>query len=148
MPTAPPADDRTKLILTWDGPLDLHPIQVEPTEQTGDRFDAIATGHAVKIRSEHGTTASTATCTQMVYRHERRQVWLSGSDAQAVEMTVGSARQLHAREVFFDQKRGLARIDGPGRMLDSRTGDAAISDADLFPGLPDAAAPNAPPGPA
>ncbi len=69
----------------------------------------------------------------MVYRHERRQVWLSGTDESPADMGVSAARRLKGREVFFDQKRGLARVEGPGVMTDSRTGAAGESD-DLFSG--------------
>jgi hypothetical protein len=64
----PPADDKTKLVLTWDGPLEMRPIRVDPSEQTGQRFDAIATGKIVKLQSDQGK----GSCTQLDYRHERR----------------------------------------------------------------------------
>jgi len=122
-------DDKTRLTLSWNGPLELRPIQVDDEIQTGERFDAIATGLPVKVTSERGN----AVCTQLVYRHERRQVWLSGTDESPADLGVSTARRLKGREVFFDQKRGLARVDGPGAMTDSRTGAAGEAD-DLFAG--------------
>ncbi|MBN2563541.1 MAG: hypothetical protein JXQ75_21690 [Phycisphaerae bacterium] len=112
----PLEEDRTKLILTWDGPLEMRALRVDPSEQTGQRFDAIATGQPVKVESEQGK----ARCGHLVYRHERGQVWLSGSESAPVEMSVSASRRLVGREVFFDQKRGLARVDGPGSMIDER----------------------------
>lgn len=123
-------EDRTKLILTWDGPLELRPLRVEPAEQTGQRFDVIATGRPVVVETgqaaDQDARRATATCGQLVYRHERRQVWLAGTEAEPVEITVDQTRRLVGREVFFDQKRGLARVDGPGYMFDERrdTNDA------------------------
>jgi lipopolysaccharide export system protein LptA len=108
--------DRTKLVLAWNGPLEMRPLQPDVAEQTGQRFDAIATGAPVRVESEQGRAA----CNQLVYRHERRQVWLAGSDEQPVELAVSAARKLTGREVFFDQKRGLALVDGAGLMVDTR----------------------------
>jgi len=122
-------DDNTRLTLSWNGPLELRPIQVDAELQTGERFDAIANGAPVRVTSERGN----AVCSQLVYRHERRQVWLSGTDEAPADLGVSAARRLKGREVFFDQKRGLARVDGPGAMTDSRTGAADEGD-ELFPG--------------
>lgn len=122
-------DDKTRLTLTWNGPLELRPIQVELDLQTGERFDAIATGLQVRVASDRGD----AVCTQLVYRHERRQVWLLGTDDAPADLGVSTTRRLKGREVFFDQKRGLAKVQGPGVMSDSRT-DGAGDTADLFAG--------------
>jgi lipopolysaccharide export system protein LptA len=102
--------------LSWNGPLDLRPLQVEPAEQTGQRFDAIATGSPVRVQSEQGN----AVCDQLVYRHERRQAWLAGTESAPVELSVNESRKLLGREVFFDQKRGLAVVEGAGMMTDAR----------------------------
>jgi len=47
-------------------------------------------------------------------------VWLSGTDAEPVELSVSENRKLVGREIFFDQKRGLGRVDGAGYMIDAR----------------------------
>ncbi len=112
--------DETQLVLTWDGPLEMKPMRVDPAAQTGHRFDAVAVGSPVKVASEQGN----ARCDRLVYRHERGQVWLAGTEAAPVELWVSETRRLSGREVFFDQKRGLARVDGAGRMVDER-GDPA-----------------------
>lgn len=114
-------DDKTKLILTWDGPMELRPLYIAPEQQTGERFDVIATGTPVRVSSDQGDVL----CTQLVYRHERRQIWLSGQAPYKVTMDVADDRRLTAQEVFFDQSRGLARIDGPGTMLDLRQNSTA-----------------------
>jgi len=131
----PPTDDNTRLVLTWDGPLEMRPIRVDPAEQTGQRFDAIATGRIVRLQSEQGT----GSCTQLVYRHERRQVWLSSATDQPVEMAVSAARRLSGREIFFDQRRGLGRIDGAGTMIDDRREESGEANpADVLAALSDA----------
>ena len=117
--TDPPAaagPDETKLVLTWDGPLEMKPMRVDPAAQTGHRFDAVAIGSPVKVESEQGN----ARCDRLVYRHERGQVWLEGTEAGPVELWISETRRLSGREVFFDQRRGLARVDGGGRMIDER----------------------------
>ena len=136
-PPNPLENDTAQLILTWDGPLEMRPMRVDPGEQTGQRFDAIATGNPVRVESQLRAPApaepddpaapakrvgqqGSARCNQLVYRHERRQVWLSGTEQEPVEMTVNESRKLSCREVFFDKSRGLARVDGAGRMQDDR----------------------------
>jgi len=110
-------DSESRLILTWNGPFELRPLQTDPTQpQSGKRFDVIATGRPVRVHSEQGDT----TCGQLVYRHEGRQVWLSGTKAAPVEMSAGDSRRLVGREVFFDQRRGLAKVEGAGRIVDLR----------------------------
>ncbi len=121
-PTAPPEEPQAeeeasgRIVLTWNGPMELRPIPSNPAEQTGKRFNVIATGTPVQVVSEQGR----ATCRQLVYRNERRQVWLSGEDDAPVELSVSENRKLVGREVFFDQKRGLGRVDGAGYLLDTR----------------------------
>lgn len=109
-------EDATRITLTWNGPLELHPLRVDASEQTGQRFDAVATGNIVRIQSEQGN----GTCKQLVYRHERRQVWLSGNMTEPVQLAVDESRKLIGKEIFFDQKRGLAHIEGAGTMIDDR----------------------------
>lgn len=110
--SAPP-DPQSRLILTWHGPLELRPIKMDPAQQTGERFDVIATGNPVRIQSEQGNS----TCRQLVYRHERKQIWLSGG-AAPVELSVNASRKLVGQEIFFDQRRGLAHVDGAGKIVD------------------------------
>ena len=111
----PAAADPTKLILTWDGPLEMHPLR-NLEEPTGQRFDAIATGDKVTIMSEQGS----GECKQLVYRQERKQAWLSGAPSFPVDLRMSDGKRLVAREIFFDQKRGLAHIEGAGTMTDAR----------------------------
>ncbi len=128
-PAGPPApEDDTKLILTWSGPLEMRPMAVPPGEQSGERFDCIATGKKVEIDDGRGS----AICHQVVYRNQQQQVWLAGTDDEPVELnsvdepqpntnTEGPPRvpakgRLSGRELFFDRRRGIARIDGPGEM--------------------------------
>lgn len=123
----PGEEDRTRLLLTWDGPLELRPLTMNPGEQTGRRFDCVAIGNPVRIQSDQGK----GHCRQLVYRHERRQVWLSGDEAMPVELALSAARRLSGREVFFDQKRGVAHVDGAGSMLDDGSEDARASNSEV-----------------
>ncbi len=122
------ADDLTRLVLMWNGPLELRPLSIPADQQTGERFDCIATGREVVVDDGRGS----AICKQLVYRNERQQVWLSGTDAAPVVLastddqpdgeTDGPPRpamakgKLTGREVFFDRQRGIARVEGPGEM--------------------------------
>jgi len=124
----PPLDDETRLILTWSGPLEMRPMAVPPDEQTGERFDCIATGKQVEIDDGRGN----AVCRQVVYRNQQQQVWLAGTDDEPVVLNsvdeppanpnaegpprVPAKGRLSGREIFFDRRRGFARVDGPGEM--------------------------------
>ncbi len=129
-PPLPLEEDHTRLILTWNGPLEMRPLRVDPDQQTGERFDVIASGTPVRVETEQvesgptdlsGSRRAVATCDQLVYRHERRQVWLVGSESRPAVISVGQTRRLTGREVFFDQQRGLARVDGAGSMISRRS---------------------------
>ncbi len=109
-------DEKGMVVLTWNGPLELRPLHVPPTEQTGRRFDVIAIGDPVVVRSERGN----ARCDQLVYRGERKQIWLLGNLERPVDMAVDEHRRLSGVEVFFDRRRGLGRVEGAGYMIDSR----------------------------
>jgi len=120
-------EDLARLLLTWDGPLELRPLTMNPAEQTGRRFDCVAIGNPVRLQSDQGK----GHCKQLVYRHERRQVWLSGDEAMPVELALSAARRLSGREVFFDQKRGVAHVDGAGAMLDDGSEDASLPKSEV-----------------
>ncbi len=117
-------DGGAQLVLTWDGPLELRPLARSAEQETGKRFDLIATGKRVMVHSEQGD----AVCRQLVFRHERRQVWLSGGEGAAVEMSIDASRRLVGAEVFFDQARSLARVDGPGYLIDTGERKPEIED--------------------
>ncbi|MBK8267745.1 MAG: hypothetical protein IPK83_05345 [Planctomycetes bacterium] len=122
-------DGSEQIVLTWDGPLDLRPLFVPPDEQTGKRFDVIAVGTPVLVKSEKGN----AICNQLVYRGERKQVWLMGAEEMPVEMSVDVDRRLSGREIFFDRRRGLGRVDGPGYMIDKQTPKPKQTDETAVP---------------
>lgn len=131
-------DDDTRLILTWSGPLEMRPMKVPPAAQSGDRFDCIASGERVEVDDGRGT----AVCKQLVYRNELQQVWMSGTETLPVTLVSGDEAPVAAegptstpgkgrlvgREMFFDRRRGLARIEGPGEMLR----EDAAADADPY----------------
>lgn len=133
------ADDPTKLVLTWNGPLEMRPIWSAGGEPpTGERFDVVAIGNPVRLMSAQGTQSSPgkvarAACDQLVYRHERRQAWMAGRDDRPVQIHVDDSGRLVGREVFFDQQRGLGRVEGPGTMSDDRGSDSDVgSDSTIF----------------
>lgn len=121
-------DDDSEIVLLWNGPFELHPLQVDPDKQTGKRFDVVAVGEPVVVTSEQGG----AECRQLVFRNETQQVWLSGEGKNDVTLNVQAGRKLVGREVFFDKRRGLAHVDGPGFMQDKKTLDGKEALAAAF----------------
>lgn len=117
------ADEKGSVILTWNGPLEMRPLFVPPDEQTGERKDVIATGEKVHVSSVNGNVH----CKQLVYRGEREQIWIQGTEDTPCELVMirpgdkpdappKGERRLSGVEIFFDRKRGLGRVDGLGSM--------------------------------
>jgi len=102
------------IVIKWDGPFELNPLAVDPAQQSGGRFDIIALGNPVRVNNDDGG----AVCQQLVFRNERNQIWLTGEGKRDVQLKLGDRRELVAQEVFFDQRRGLGRIDGKGFIRD------------------------------
>ena len=102
------------IVINWNGPFELNPLAVDAEQQSGGRFDIIALGNPVRVNNEDGG----AVCQQLVFRNERNQIWLTGEGKRDVELKLGDQRELVAQEVFFDQRRGLGRIDGKGFIRD------------------------------
>src|SRR5262249_29786441 len=78
-PAAPaasqPARPRTRIAVTWVGPLEMRPVEgAKPPSMPGRRFDVIATGKKVVIKDEQ---QGEALCTRMIYRNDQRAVWLT-----------------------------------------------------------------------
>jgi lipopolysaccharide export system protein LptA len=111
-PTSQPAAEQPRIELLWPGKLTLRPVAAKKSDQTGNRFHAIATGHVQVLK---GT--STATCDRLEFHNETEQAWLSGSP---VHMRDADAREMSGEKIFYDRRAGLARIDGAGSMTDTR----------------------------
>ncbi|MFQ6049381.1 MAG: RHS repeat-associated core domain-containing protein, partial [Phycisphaerae bacterium] len=115
-PGRPARSDQTRIVVTWSGPMEMRPVAASPAEQTGDRFEVIAVGQPVRVADRQGQ----AICSKLVFHNQSERVWLYGSAEQPVEMSSGPNRRLVGQLVFFDRRRGIARIEGPGRMTDVR----------------------------
>lgn len=125
-PDAPEAVGQ--VVLVWNGPFDLHPMQVDSKQQTGKRFDVVAVGDPVVVTSAQGG----AECRQLVFRNESEQVWLSGEGKDDVVLNVDAGRKLVGREIYFDKRRGLAHVEGAGFMQDKKTLDGREALAAAF----------------
>lgn len=110
-------EDDGQIVLIWNGPFDLHPLQVDPMQQSGKRFDVVAVGDPVVVTSRQGA----AECRQLVFRNESEQVWLSGEGKDDVVLDVQQGRKLVGREIYFDKRRGLAHVEGAGYMQDKKS---------------------------
>lgn len=118
----------SQIVLIWNGPFELHPLQVDSDQQTGKRFDVVAVGDPVEVTSAQGG----AECRQLVFRNETQQVWLSGEGKDDVVLNVQAGRKLVGREVYFDKHRGLAHVEGAGYMQDKKSLDGREALAAAF----------------
>lgn len=109
-------EDDGQIVLIWNGPFDIHPLQIDEKMQTGKRFDVLAIGDPVVVTSAQGG----AECRQLVFRNETEQVWLSGEEESDVVLNVDEGRKLVGREIYFDKRRGLAHVEGAGFMQDKK----------------------------
>ncbi|MEE8169688.1 MAG: hypothetical protein V3T70_03995 [Phycisphaerae bacterium] len=117
-------DDRTRLVVTWTGPMTLTPLAVEPSTQTGKRFDAVATGQRVRVHDRQGT----AVCARMEYRNEDAAVTFVGGAAGPAELLAEDGRRMVAPTIMIDRSAGRAALTGAGLMFDpgTRTGGAML----------------------
>ncbi|HRW51968.1 MAG TPA: hypothetical protein P5081_03720 [Phycisphaerae bacterium] len=122
------AEDNSQIVLIWNGPFDLHPLQIDASQQSGKRFDVVAVGQPVVVTSKQGA----AECRQLVFRNETEQVWLSGEGQEDVTLEVQQGRRLVGREIYFDKRRGLAHVEGAGYMQDKKTLEGAEALAAAF----------------
>jgi len=121
-PTSQP-EDQTRIILLWTGRLSLKPVEVPQAEQTGKRFDAIATGKEVRLTDRQGEVV----CRRLYFRNETEQAWLYGSTDHPVRMWSGETRRLLGNEIYVDRKTGIAVVNGPGTMSDARESLASVA---------------------
>jgi len=119
-PTTQP-EDQTRLCLFWTGRLVLTPAAPEP-EQTGKRFDIHAVGRDINILDRQGGVS----CRRLIFCNETEQLWLYGSPKKPVRMLSGEARRLQGREIYLDRKTGIAVVNGPGSLMDTRQALAAV----------------------
>lgn len=120
-------DRHTAIELRWSGELVIAPIEPEENDEADadelpedrpNRFHLIAEGAPVEIMDPQ---RGEGVCLRMEYHDETQQVWLSGSPEMPVVMNAGENRRLVGeRQVFLDQRTGLARVEGPGTMLNRR----------------------------
>ena len=109
--------DGSYLDLRWGGELLVEPAAAPETPLSpGDpkRFHVIAEGKPVHIRDDR---TGDAVCHQLEYHHETKQVWLRGTASEPVVTNAGENRQLIGEVVFVDRNKGIARVDGAGRMV-------------------------------
>ncbi len=138
---APPADE-PRIELTWSGTLTLRPAAATRDEQAANRFHAVATGHVQVVKGD-----SRADCDRLEFHNETEQAWLTGSP---VRMRDGDSREMSGEKIFYDRRAGLARIDGPGTMTDTRelaggVGIAGIDGNEEAARAPAGARPDKPP---
>ena len=135
-PTSQPSSDTEQepesyVELTWTGRMTMRPEAARQSSSqpaAKDRFHVVAVGNPVRLSDRQGK----ATCQKLVYHNETEQVWLLGRDDELVELSTGrDGRRMSGREVFFDRKEGVARIDGAGQMTDPRQ---SVAQVDLFGG--------------
>ncbi len=117
------AENSTTVEVVWTGELIATPISstTKPAEQAepkkADRVHLIATGSPVELFDQK---EGTARCQKLEYHAETKRVWLTGTREAPVAMQAGPGRELFGEKVSFDRQLGIARVDGVGRMVDSR----------------------------
>lgn len=134
-PTTSPAglanatpESTSRIEIRWTGELVAVPDQTrlpepapesdKPANSRAERFHLIATGSPVDIFSRD---SGAGTCQQLEYHAETRRVWLTGTRETLAQVVAGEGRELAGEKIYFDRQLGIARIEGPGRMVDVRS---------------------------
>ncbi|HUU85250.1 MAG TPA: hypothetical protein VM243_17255, partial [Phycisphaerae bacterium] len=122
----------TELNVTWTGPLMLtsvRPAAESPDAPQGEpreRLHVTATGSEVRLsRSGQGRLR----CRKLVVHQEEERAWLYGGEDAQVVIDSPDGGRLEGPEVFLDIRQGTARLQGPGRIADTRSGQV-MGDAD------------------
>jgi len=113
-PEAAPGDTG-RLVLRWQGPMNLRPLEPEGAEPGGARFDAVATGRKVVVRDVRGM----AECRRMEYRHEPGAVSFDGDEKGPARLASDDGREMTAPRIAINRSTGRAEMSGPGRMRDT-----------------------------
>jgi len=118
------AKGRSTIEVRWTGPLEVLPVQdaregraaIRPA---GNRTHVLARGSPVEL---YDRQEGTATCRELEYHDEAKKVWLRGSAAEPVTLRSAPNQQLMGETIFIDQEAGIARVGGPGRLIDHPEG--------------------------
>ncbi len=115
VPTSAPAAGSGAIELTWSGSLEILPALSVPDEgAAANRAHMLVRGPAVEIYSGD---SGRAVAPEIEYRNETGQVWLRGTKDKPAILEPDERQQLVAYgTVTADQKKGIARIDGAGRL--------------------------------
>ena len=118
------AENQSVIEMAWTGEVLVEPVpptstqQEEPIGSNKRRFHLRAEGNPVDmVDAQQGRV----TCRTFEYHLESKQGWLTGTPQEPVVLNAGPDRQVVVeRALFFDQTAGIARINGPGRMIGRR----------------------------
>lgn len=119
-----PLEEGSTLVLNWTGEMIVvpeRPTETPESQKTGTARSPrlTATGNPVEIYS-WGRDAGDATCQQLDYDAETKQVRLTGTPESPVRMKSGPNGELFGEKVFFDGKTGFAKVEGPGWLVTTR----------------------------
>lgn len=128
-------DTESTVEIAWTGEVLVEPLAPPSTQEAEQkkpkRTHVKAEGDPVEIVDAR---RGRIVCSSFEYHMETKQGWLTGSAQEPLVMNAGTDRKLVVeKSLFFDQKNGEVRIDGPGQMLQARrdqeAGEAAIRPA-------------------
>ena len=108
------------LELHWSGELTVTPnvqTDTQPAPAGGNRFHLAAHGNPVRL---HDRENGDAVCRTLEYHDETQAVWLTGTPDEFVTLQADARRQISGERIFLDRKKGIARVEGAGRMTDDR----------------------------
>jgi hypothetical protein len=134
-PTTSPAGNPSPLaagnavVITWTGELVVLPEEEENQQEqkTGkaERLHMAATGNPVELFNRE---TGQAVCQELEYFHETKHARLTGTPEHPVRLASGADGELIGERVTFDvdpkTSTGIARVDGPGKLIFKRETDS------------------------
>ncbi|UCG32283.1 MAG: hypothetical protein JSU68_11515 [Phycisphaerales bacterium] len=118
---------RTRLTLTWQGPLIVEPKgRLKPDQETR-RFQIEARGDPVRLEDNQGW----ATCDRLIYHNETGRLWLHGRPLAPVRISAGPQRSMHTETLFYDRRENVAKLSGAGEMEASTRDVVVAQQADI-----------------
>ncbi len=118
----PSGQQRQRLVLRWDGPLDLKPV---PLENNGGPPRRRFTAHGRPVVLTRGEAS--IRCGRVAFHDDTQRIWLYPTAEGVVTFGVGAALSATAQSVYVDQSSGVVKLIGDLALRSQRGPDSRAS---------------------
>lgn len=106
--TSAPAVPPTRVVVQWDGELELKPQTDQRVPVGAPRRRFIATGEVVRLTQGEGFIE----CGRVEFYDESQQLWLAPGPSGSVRLQRGAQTAATADSIYLDRRRGIVKLVG------------------------------------